>query len=222
MNLTCKLCAKHVRLEELVWGHAKPRRGSISRNRPTEARLWSLGVCITHRTVDAQSEQHEEEDSSPGRGQRECGDCFQVDDEDQSGSYRQKPSSLPQACSLLPPLSHLELTTATSLPPDSLLVMVGFPWPHSDEPVPAVLRSLGTLSPQLLSFCFSPGALLPENSADTVWGGPRALGTWSPGRSAQPACTLLPQLTHVHRNGRSKIKTQIRGKDWQILLPQTV
>lgn len=78
-----------------------------------EAQLWSLGVCITHSTVDTQSEQHEEEDSSPGRGQRERGNCLRVDDEDQPRSYRQKPSSLPQACSLLPHLSHQELTTAT-------------------------------------------------------------------------------------------------------------
>lgn len=60
----------------------------------SEARLWSLGVCVTHSAVDTQREQHKEEDSGPGGRQWERGDGLRVDDEDQSRSYRQKPPLL--------------------------------------------------------------------------------------------------------------------------------
>lgn len=36
---------------------------------------------VTHSTVDPQGEQHDEENHSPGRGQRERGERLGVDDE---------------------------------------------------------------------------------------------------------------------------------------------
>lgn len=45
--------------------------------------LGTGNADITHSAVDPQGEQHDEENHSPGRGQRERGERLGVDDENQ-------------------------------------------------------------------------------------------------------------------------------------------